>query len=156
MHVAPLTYHNNKHMWDFTHPASSFCQTGSHASVSSETEACYTSSSWLAGFKQTASLFTQTQKSCIWYTNDFICTEIGNKLKLIMFLIMPYNMIIFCNCHLNLNNFQIVCHKATSQENVMGFQIQIWLPVMKQDIISYMSTVEDTRTIFITHFGIHT
>ncbi len=29
------------------------------------------------------------------------------------------------NCHLNLNNFQIVCHKATSQENVMGFQIQI-------------------------------
>ncbi len=28
----------------------------------------------------------------------------------------------------------------------MGFQIQIWLPVMKQDIISYMSTVEDTRT----------
>ncbi len=38
----------------------------------------------------------------------------------------PYgNMIIFCNCHLNLNHFQIVCHKATSQENVMGFQIQI-------------------------------
>ncbi len=35
------------------------------------------------------------------------------------------NMIIFCNCHLNLNIFQIVCHKATSQENVMGFQIQI-------------------------------
>ncbi len=64
-------------------------------------------------------------------------------------------MIIFCNCHLNLNNFQIVCHKATSQENVMGFQIQIWLPVMKQDIISYMSTVEDTRTksMFITHLG---
>ncbi len=55
-------------------------------------------------------------------------------------------MIIFCNCHLNLNTFQIVCHKATSQENVMGFQIQIWLPVMKQDIISFMSTVEDTRT----------
>ncbi len=24
-----------------------------------------------------------------------------------------------------LNHFQIVCHKATSQENVMGFQIQI-------------------------------
>ncbi len=38
----------------------------------------------------------------------------------------PYgNMIIFCNCHLNLNHFQIVCHKATFQENVMGFQIQI-------------------------------
>ncbi len=50
-------------------------------------------------------------------------------------------MIIFCNCHLNLNNFQIVCHKTTSQENVMGFQIQICLPVMKQDIISFMSTV---------------
>ncbi len=66
-------------------------------------------------------------------------------------------MIIFCNCHLNLNNFQIVCHKATSQENVMGFQIQIWLPVMKQDIISFMSTVEDTRTksMLITHFGRH-
>ncbi len=32
---------------------------------------------------------------------------------------------LFCNCHLNLNNFQIVCHKAASQENVMGFQIQI-------------------------------
>ncbi len=32
---------------------------------------------------------------------------------------------LFCNCHLNLNTFQIVCHKATSQENVMGFQIQI-------------------------------
>ncbi len=66
-------------------------------------------------------------------------------------------MIIFCNCHLNLNNFQIVCHKATSQENVMGFQIQIWLPVMKQEIISFMSTVEDTRTksMFIVHFGRH-
>ncbi len=47
---------------------------------------------------------------------------------------------------LNPNHFQIVCHKATSQENVMGFQIQIWLPVMKQDIISYMLNVEDTRT----------
>ncbi len=33
-------------------------------------------------------------------------------------------MIIFCNCHLNQNNFQIVCHKATSQEHVMGFQIR--------------------------------
>ncbi len=66
-------------------------------------------------------------------------------------------MIIFCNCHLNLNHFQIGCHKATSQENVMGFQIQIWPLVMKQDIISYMSTVEDTRTkiMFITHFGRH-
>ncbi len=66
-------------------------------------------------------------------------------------------MIIFCNCHLNLNNFLIVCHKATSMENVMGFQIQIWLPVMKQDIISFMSTVEDTRTksMFISHFGRH-
>ncbi len=53
-------------------------------------------------------------------------------------------MIIFWNCHFNLNNFQIVCHKATFQENVMGFQIQIWLPFMKQDIIYYMSTVEDT------------
>ncbi len=57
-------------------------------------------------------------------------------------------------CLLNLNNFQIVCHKTTSQENVMGFQIQIWLPVMKQDIISYMFNVEDTRTkMFIMHFG---
>ncbi len=68
------------------------------------------------------------------------------------------HMIIFCNFHLNLNHFQIVCHKATSQENVMGFQIQIWLPVMKQDIISYMSTVvEDIRTksMFIMHFGRH-
>ncbi len=39
----------------------------------------------------------------------------------------------------------------------MGFQIQIWLPVMKQDIISYMSTVEDTRTksVFIVHFRRH-
>ncbi len=37
----------------------------------------------------------------------------------------------------------------------MGFQIQIWLPVMKQDIISYMFNVEDTRTksMFIMHFG---
>ncbi len=37
----------------------------------------------------------------------------------------------------------------------MGFQIQIWLPVMKQDIISYMLNVEDTRTksMFIMHFG---
>ncbi len=35
------------------------------------------------------------------------------------------------------------------------FQIQIWLPVMKQDIISYMFNVEDTRTksMFIMHFG---
>ncbi len=41
-------------------------------------------------------------------------------------ILHPYgNMMIFCNCHLNLNNFQIVCHKAPSQENVMGFQIQI-------------------------------
>ncbi len=30
----------------------------------------------------------------------------------------------------------------------MGFQIQIWLPVMKQDIISYMLNVEDTRGLF--------
>ncbi len=39
----------------------------------------------------------------------------------------------------------------------MGFQIQIWLPVMKQDIISYMFNVEDTRTksMFIMHFGRH-
>ncbi len=68
-----------------------------------------------------------------------------------------WKMIIFCNCHLNLNNFQIVCHKATSQENVMGFPIQIWLPVLKRDIISFMSTVEDTRTksMFIAHFGRH-
>ncbi len=66
-------------------------------------------------------------------------------------------MIIFCNCHLNLNNFQIVCDKATSQENVKGFQIQIWLPVMKQDIISYMLNVEDTRTksMFIIQFVRH-
>ncbi len=37
----------------------------------------------------------------------------------------------------------------------MGFQIQIWIPLMKQDIISYMSTVEDNRTksMFIMHFG---
>ncbi len=68
-----------------------------------------------------------------------------------------WKMIIFCNCHLILNKFLIACHKATSQGNVMGFQIQIWLPVMKQDIISYMSTVEDTRTksMFIVHFGRH-
>ncbi len=66
-------------------------------------------------------------------------------------------MIIFCNCHLNLNNFQMICHKAGSQENVMGFLIQICLHVMKQDIISNMSTVEDTRTkcMFILHFGRH-
>ncbi len=43
--------------------------------------------------------------------------------NLVIFL-HPYgNMIVFCNFHLNLNNFQILCHKATSQENVMGFQI---------------------------------
>ncbi len=48
------------------------------------------------------------------------------KFNLLIYILHPYgNMIIFCNCHLNLNNFQIVCHKATSQENVMGFQIQI-------------------------------
>ncbi len=36
----------------------------------------------------------------------------------------PYgNMIIFSDLYLN--HFQIVCHKATFQENVMGFQIQI-------------------------------
>ncbi len=37
----------------------------------------------------------------------------------------------------------------------MGFQIQIELPVMKQDIISYMLNVEDTRTksMFIMHLG---
>ncbi len=51
-------------------------------------------------------------------------------------------------------SFSDCCHKATSQENVLGFQIQILLPVMKQDIISYMFTVEDTRTkMFIMHFG---
>ncbi len=53
-------------------------------------------------------------------------------------------MIIFCSCHLNLSTFQIVCHKETFQENVIGFQIQIWLHFMKQDIILYMSTVEET------------
>ncbi len=76
--------------------------------------------------------------------------------KLNLFLLY-WNMIIFCNFHLNLNHFHIVCHKATSKENVMGFQIQIWLPVMKQDIISFMSTVEDTGTkhMFIMHFGRH-
>ncbi len=47
------------------------------------------------------------------------------KFNLVKNLTSFGNMIIFCNCHLNLNNFQIVCHKATSQENVMGFQIQI-------------------------------
>ncbi len=38
----------------------------------------------------------------------------------------------------------------------MSFQIQIQI-VMKQDIISYMFTVEDTRTksMFILHFGRH-
>ncbi len=41
-------------------------------------------------------------------------------------ILHPYeNMILFCDYHLNLNHFQIVCHKATSQENIMGFQIQI-------------------------------
>ncbi len=54
------------------------------------------------------------------------------------------NMIIFCNCLLNLNNFLIVCHKATFQENVMGFQIHNI--TCCYDIISYMSTVEDIRT----------
>ncbi len=61
-------------------------------------------------------------------------------------------MIIFCNCHLNLNNFQIVCHKATFQENVTGFQIQIWLAVMKQDIISYMSRTSGLKAC-LTHSG---
>ncbi len=37
----------------------------------------------------------------------------------------------------------------------MGFQIQIWFAVMKQDIICEhkMSTVEES--VFITHFGRH-
>ncbi len=51
-------------------------------------------------------------------------TPSTRSLKMANFFLHPYgNMIIFCN--LNLNNFQIVCHKATFQENVMGFQIQI-------------------------------
>ncbi len=41
-------------------------------------------------------------------------------------ILHPYgNMIIFCNCHLKLNHFLIVCHKATFEENIMCFQIQI-------------------------------
>ncbi len=41
-------------------------------------------------------------------------------------MLHPYgNMIIFCNCHLKLNHFLIVCHKATFEENIMCFQIQI-------------------------------
>ncbi len=44
--------------------------------------------------------------------------------NLVIFFLHPYgNMIVFCNFNLNLNHFQILCHKATSQENVMGFQI---------------------------------
>ncbi len=46
-------------------------------------------------------------------------------------------MITFCNCHYNLNNFQIACHKA---------KFQAKLTVLKWDMISHMSTVEDTRT----------
>ncbi len=53
-------------------------------------------------------------------------------------------MIIFCNYHLNLTNFQIVCHISTSQENVMEFQIKIWPSVMKQDI--------DLKNIYISIF----
>ncbi len=47
------------------------------------------------------------------------------KFNLVKMFTSLWKIILFCNCHLNLNNFQIVCHKATSQENVMGFQIQI-------------------------------
>ncbi len=36
-----------------------------------------------------------------------------------------WKMIIICNDHLNSTHFLIVCHKSTSQENVMGFQIKI-------------------------------
>jgi len=32
-------------------------------------------------------------------------------------------MIIYCNYNLNLTTFQIVFHQPTSQENVMGFQM---------------------------------
>jgi len=38
----------------------------------------------------------------------------------------------FCNYNLNLTHFQTVCHKSTSQENVTGFLIKIWLFVTKQ------------------------
>ncbi len=50
-------------------------------------------------------------------------------------------MIIF---YLNLNHVQIACHKATSQENVFNFKYDFVL--WNRDIISFMSTVEDTRT----------
>ncbi len=55
-------------------------------------------------------------------------TPSHSSLKMAKFYLVEYftslwKMIIFYNCHLNLNNFQIVCHKATSQENVMGFQM---------------------------------
>ncbi len=73
------------------------------------------------------------------------------KFNLVKFL-HPYgNMIIFCNCHLNLNNFQIFVIKQHLRK-------MLWVFKFKYDfIISYMSTVEDTRTksMFIMHFGRH-
>ncbi len=59
-------------------------------------------------------------------------------------------MIIFC--HLNLNNFQIVCHKATSQENVMGFQFK-YDCVMKQNIILFMSRTPGLKACLLRILG---
>ncbi len=47
------------------------------------------------------------------------------KLCLVKNVTSLWKIIIFCNCHLNLNNCKIVCHKATSQDNVMDFLIKI-------------------------------
>ncbi len=62
-------------------------------------------------------------------------------------------MIIFCNCHLNLNHFQIVL-KQHLRKILWVFKFKYYFFVMKQDIISYMSTVEDTKSMFITHIYI--
>ncbi len=75
-----------------------------------------------------------------------ICTSLPNG-----------NMIIFYNCHLNQNHFQMVCHKATSHENVMCFKFKYVFFLLLNDIISLVSTAEDTRTksLFIMHFRRH-
>ncbi len=78
------------------------------------------------------------------------------KFNLLIYILHPYrNMIIFCNCHLNLNNFQIVCQSNISGK-CYGFSNSN-MTCCYETGHHFMSTVEDTGTksMFITHFWRH-
>ncbi len=79
------------------------------------------------------------------------------KFNLVKNFTSLWKMIIFCNCHLNLNNFLIVCHKATFQENLMGFKFEYSNSNMTScyEIGHHFIHVHCRGHMFIMHFGRH-